>query len=202
MSLRYFSLNSIVLQGFYHTCAVFLLMNFTIHLLLISFLCFSTIRSQAQQIPPTRFWLSPGVGKTSHWAVLNAAGFEPRNSQSVFIARYSVNGEIAPRYEPGIKTGEVGLLYGRRLKNWRFSGGLAYIYGNFRGNYLYTQPSPLMGTGDVYEYIGYKTVGIPAEIRYIAAFKYVGIGLTVFGNMNDKRSFLGLSLSMYAGKFD
>ncbi|KAB7732427.1 hypothetical protein F5984_00230 [Rudanella paleaurantiibacter] len=154
----------------------------------------------AQQTIPTRFWVSPGLGKATYASGMLAVGFEPQNSQSALVGRYVVDAEFIPAVEPGIKTQELGLLYGRRVRKFLFAAGLSYIKGNFRGQYLYTDPDPLMGTGRVHEYVGYKTIGIPAEIRYMASLKQIGIGLTAFGNLNDKRSFGGLNLSLYFGK--
>lgn len=129
-----------------------------------------------------------------------AAAIEPADTQSAIIARFSVNGELIPPSEPGLKTGEWGVLYGRRVKNFLISAGLSYVYGNHWGRYLYTDPDPFLTSGKVYESVGYKTIGIPAEVRYMATLKHLGIGLTAFGNLNDKRSFAGLNVSLYIGK--
>jgi hypothetical protein len=58
----------------------------------------------------------------------------------------------------------------------------------------------LIGNGRHYEFVRYNKVGVPAEIRYIASLKHVGIGVTAFGNLNEKHSFAGLNLSLYVGR--
>ena len=172
--------------------------NFLFAIGLLTNLGFFSCHAQNNQ--PTRFWLSPGIGRANFPCVMVAAAVEPANTQSAIIGRFSVNGELIPPSEPGIKTGEWGVLYGRRVKNFLFSAGLSYVYGNYRGRYLYTDPDPFLTSGKVYEFVGYKTIGIPAEVRYMATLKHIGIGLTAFGNLNDKRSFAGLNVSLYFGK--
>jgi len=129
-----------------------------------------------------------------------AAGYEPGGKLAVLTARYTVNGEIFEPAQPGLKVSEIGLLYGIRAGSFRFSTGLSRIWGNNRGQYLFTDPDPLWGSGKNYEFVKYSTLGIPAEIRFITSLKYVGIGITGFGNLNAKRSFAGLNLSVYLGR--
>ncbi|GAB3749094.1 hypothetical protein [Spirosoma pomorum] len=156
---------------------------------------------QAQQIrEKSTYWLSGGLGKTQFLSGMIAAGYEPANNRSILIGRYSVNAEFMQAVEPGIKVNELGLLYGVRTGNFRFAAGLSSIWGNNRGQHLYTDPDPLWGSGKYYEFISYKTTGVPAEIRFITSLKHVGIGVTAFGNLNSKRSFAGLNLSLYVGK--
>ncbi|KAB7732810.1 hypothetical protein F5984_02340 [Rudanella paleaurantiibacter] len=167
---------------------------------LIYSLTFIVSYAQAQSPSSTRFWVSPGIGKATYPSMMIAMAIEPANTKTILSGRFSVNGEWIMHDTPGIRTAEWGLLYGRRLNNILVSAGVSYLSGAARGNYLYTDPNPYLGTGKVYEKINYKTIGIPMEVRYIAALKHVGIGLTAFGNVNTKRSFIGLNVSLYAGK--
>ncbi|GAA4447599.1 hypothetical protein GCM10023189_04140 [Nibrella saemangeumensis] len=129
-----------------------------------------------------------------------AAGYEFSQIPTVLTARYSVSGELMQMVEPGIKVSEIGLLYGLRIGKFRMSAGLSRVWGNNRGKYLFSDPDPLMGTGQVYEYVPYQTIGLPAEVRYITSLKHIGIGVTGFGNLNAKRSFAGLNVSLYVGR--
>lgn len=156
--------------------------------------------SQAQGTNQSKFWLSGGLGKSQFIHGMIAAGYEPRNRNSILISRYSVTGELISYVDPGLKTSELGLLYGLKSGKFTFSAGLSTIWGRFRGKYLRTSPTPLFGTGQEYEAINYMTVGIPSEIRYLTSTKHVGIGITAFGNLNDKNSFAGLNVSFYAGR--
>lgn len=166
---------------------------------LLLFLLSSNI-TYAQVTLSDKFWLSGGVGRTQFPSAMIAAGYEPTNRQTVLIARFSVNGELLPNVGPGIKVSEIGLLYGIKVRSFRFSTGLSNVWGNNRGKYLYTDPDPLMGSGRYYEFLKYSTIGIPAEVRFITSLKHVGIGITGFGNLNSKNSFAGLNLSLYVGR--
>ena len=156
--------------------------------------------SQAQSVDQSKFWVSGGLGKSQFIHGMVAAGYELKNGRSILVSRYSVTGELISFVEPGLKTSEFGFLYGAKRGKLRLAAGLSTIWGRFRGNYLFTHPTPLFGSGREYELIKYKTVGIPAEIRFITSTKHVGIGVTAFGNLNDKNSFAGLNISLYAGR--
>jgi hypothetical protein len=129
-----------------------------------------------------------------------ALGYEFSTRPTLLIVRYSVNAEILEAVEPGLKVSELGLLYGLRVGKFRFSTGLSSVWGNDRGKYLYTDPDPLWGSGKHYEFVKYRTVGIPAEIRFITSSKCAGVGVTGFGNWNARRSFAGLNVSLYFGR--
>jgi len=167
------------------------------------FLCFlSFINSQTfgQAAAQDSYWLSGGLGKSHLPSLMIAMGYEPKSSPTVLIARYSVNAEFMQAVEPGLKVSELGLLYGLRTGTFRFAAGLSRVWGNDRGKYLYTDPDPLWGSGQHYEFVKYGTMGIPAEIRYYTALKYIGIGVTGFGNLNPRRSFAGINVSVYLGR--
>ncbi|MBC3789274.1 hypothetical protein [Spirosoma utsteinense] len=169
---------------------------------LISVLVFlgSPFVSQGQSIDDSKFWLSAGLGKTKFIHGMIAAGYKPKDKSSIIISRYSVTGELVSFVEPGLKTSEFGLLYGLKRGKFTFASGLSTVWGRYRGKYMYTDIDPLFGTGQHYETVNYKTVGVPAEIRYITSTKYAGIGITAFGNLNNKNSFAGLNVSLYVGR--
>ena len=146
------------------------------------------------------FWISGGLGKADFPSGMFAMGYEPAGRRNVIAGRFCVSAEFFQSVEPNLFTHEVAMLYGYRAGHFRLSAGLAMVSGNVRGKYLYTDPDPLWGSGLTYESIGFKTIGIPAEVRYMATLKHIGIGLTAFGNLNDKRSFAGLNVSLYFGK--
>ena len=163
---------------------------------------FFTYFSYGQTAEKPTFWLGAGLGKTQYISGMVAAGFEPRNTNRVLTARYSVAGELLPDYAPGIKMSEVSLLYGVRLWDLRLSAGLGTVWGVERGRYLASDPDPLVGTGQFYERKTYSTVGIPAEVRYITSLtNWFNVGVTAFGNLNGKRSFAGVNFSLYVGQF-
>lgn len=156
--------------------------------------------SYSQTAQRDHYWLSGGIGKSHLPSGMIALGYEPKNKIAFLVGRYSVNAEMLQAVEPGLKVSEMGLLYGLRTGKFRFAAGLSHVWGNFRGKYLFTEPDPLWGSGERYEFVKYNTIGVPAEIRFITSFKNVGIGVTGFGNLNAKRSFAGLNLSVYIGR--
>ncbi len=156
--------------------------------------------SQGQNISDSKFWLSAGLGKSKFIHGMIAAGYQPESKSSIIISRYSVTGELVSFVEPGLKTSEFGLLYGLKRGKFSFASGLSTVWGRYRGKYVYTDIDPLFGSGQHYETINYKTVGVPAEIRYITSTRHAGIGITAFGNLNNKNSFAGLNVSVYVGR--
>jgi hypothetical protein len=155
---------------------------------------------QIQPDPPAIYWVSAGAGWTQFPSVMGAVGYEFKGTNKLLIARVTRSGEILGPADPSLKANELGLLYGLRFGKFRFSAGVSSVWGNNRGRYLYTDPDPLMGSGRTYEFVDYRTIGIPAEIRFITATKGIGIGITGFGNLNQARSYAGINVSIYAGK--
>ncbi len=170
------------------------------HFIALLVLLGSPFISQGQSINDSKFWLSAGLGKSKFVHGMIAAGYQPKNNNPIIISRYSVTGEVVSYVEPGLKTSEFGLLYGLRKGKFSLAAGLSTIWGRFRGEYLRTAPTPLFGSGREYELIKYNTIGIPAELRYITSTRHAGIGITAFGNLNNKNSFAGLNVSVYVGR--
>lgn len=156
----------------------------------------------SQNLPQIKhWWFSAGVGKSQFPSGMVALGYEFNNTPTQLIARYLANQQIFSDIRPGIKVNELALLYGLSVGKFRFSTGLSTVWGVNRGKFWYSDPDPLIYGSTVYETIKYRTIGIPAEIRFITTNKAkdLGIGLTGFGNWNAKRSFAGLNLSIYIG---
>ncbi len=146
------------------------------------------------------YWLGLGLGKSQFPSGMAALGYEFTSRPTLIVVRYVANGELFSDRRPGISVSELGLLYGVRTGKFRFSTGLSGVWGTNRGQFLQADPDPLFYGSQYYERIDYRTVGIPAEIRFLTSTKDVGIGVTGFGNLNGKRSFVGLNLSVYLGQ--
>jgi hypothetical protein len=153
-----------------------------------------------QNIFDHKYWLGLGIGKSQFPSGMMALGYEFINKPTLVTARYTFNGEIFSDNVPGIMVSEFGLLYGLKSGKFRFSTGLSGVWGINRGKYFGSYPDPLIYGTQIYEKIRYATIGLPAEIRFITSTNDVGIGVTGFGNLNAKRSFVGLNLSVYIGK--
>jgi hypothetical protein len=167
----------------------------------VAFLCFlGTNTTHAQSSHKDNYWLGVGLGKSQYPSGMMALGYEFANKPTQLIVRYVANWDIFSDHQPGTSVNELGFLYGLRVNKFRFSAGLSGVWGTNRGKFLFADPDPLIYGSYVYEGIPYKTIGLPAEIRFITSTKDVGIGVTGFGNLNGKRSFIGLNLSLYVGK--
>lgn len=147
-----------------------------------------------------RFWLTSGLGKTRFLSLNNGVSFQPRDKNFVLTGRYTVSGEFLSQTTPGLKISDAGLLYGLRVSNFIFSAGLSKVWGVDRGQYLGPAEPGALLKGDRYEKIQYSAIGIPLEARFLIPFKWMGIGITAYGNLNNGHSFGGVALSMYAGK--
>ena len=166
----------------------------------LALLCLTTTIGYSQKASLGNYWLGVGLGKSQLPSGMIALGYEFSTKPTVLTARYTDNRELFPDYTPTIINQEIALLYGIKTGKFRFSTGISNVWGRNRGKYLFTDPKPFISGPDVHESIRYSTVGLPAEIRFITSLKSVGIGVTAFGNLNSKRSFVGLNLSLYVGK--
>ncbi|RYE21198.1 MAG: hypothetical protein EOP45_09900 [Sphingobacteriaceae bacterium] len=156
--------------------------------------------SFAQRDHKNNYWLGVGLGKSQFPSGMMALGYEFSNRPTLIVARYTANSEILPDIRPAIRVDEFALLYGIRTGKFRFSTGLSGVWGRNRGQFLWADPDPLIYGSAQHETISYTTIGLPAEIRFITSNKDVGIGVTGFGNLNAKRSFAGINLSLYIGQ--
>lgn len=155
--------------------------------------------SHAQTNPYDTYWVSAGVGKTYLPSLMGTVSFQPRHKTRVFTARYNVSAEMLHQTTPGLKLSEAGVLYGSRHKNFIFSAGISRVWGVYRGTLIGPAYPGSLFKGDRYEKKTFSTLSIPAEVRFILPLKWVGIGITAFGNLNNGHSYSGLNVSVYAG---
>ncbi|MBC3794661.1 hypothetical protein [Spirosoma utsteinense] len=166
----------------------------------LALLFLTTTVSYAQKADQHKYWLGVGLGKSQYHSGMLALGYEFVNKPTLLIARYTDNRELNSKNAPSIIAQEFALLYGIKTGKFRFSTGVSNVWGRNRGKYLSVIGEPFLYGEHWYESVRYSTVGLPAEVRFITSTKDVGIGLTAFGNLNAKRSFVGLNLSLYYGK--
>lgn len=166
----------------------------------LAFVFIITNRAYSQNTSENRYWLGIGLGKSQFPSGMVAFGYDFNNKPTLITARYTFNGEILSDNLPGIKVSEFGMLYGLRTGKFSFSTGLSGVWGTNRGKYISSDPDPLISGSNIYESVKYTTIGVPAEIRFITSTNDVGIGVTGFGNINAKRSFFGINVSVYIGK--
>lgn len=111
---------------------------------------------------------------------------------------------------PSEKYYSVGALIGKgiytRFIQIQVSAGLGVTGGITRGDLLYTEP---IGGGWFdfsdrrrFEEKRFFTPSIPIEIDLlITPFKFVGVGFSLFGELNPKRPLYGAALKLGIGKF-
>jgi hypothetical protein len=166
----------------------------------LALLFLTTTVGYSQKANQNNYWFGVGLGKSQFPSGMIAFGYEFTNKPTLLIARYTDNRELFSDNAPSIMAQEIALLYGVKTGKFRFSTGVSNIWGRNRGKYLSAIGEVFLYGEHWYESVRYSTVGLPAEVRFITSTKDVGIGLTAFGNLNAKRSFVGLNLSLYVGK--
>ena len=98
---------------------------------------------------------------------------------------------------------DFGVLYGRvaNYKDIQFSvsGGFGIVTGVMRGAYI-TSTSGFFSFPE-YEKRQFFTYGIPLEANFsYNPLKFLGVGLTVFANINPESSFWGINFMWKIGK--
>ena len=98
---------------------------------------------------------------------------------------------------------DIGVLYGRvaNYKDIQFSisGGLGIVTGIMRGAYITSTPGWF--SFPEYEKRHFFTYGIPLEAQFsYNPLKFLGIGATVFANINPESSFWGINFMWKIGK--
>ncbi|MCG2759775.1 MAG: DUF2715 domain-containing protein [Candidatus Delongbacteria bacterium] len=93
---------------------------------------------------------------------------------------------------------DFGILYGLKpnFKNGNviISGGISLVSGYYyKHNYVDS-------IGYIYEKKSFNSVGIPLELQFDwNTFKKVGIGISIFGNLNFEKLFYGAGLNVNIG---
>lgn len=96
---------------------------------------------------------------------------------------------------------DIAVLYGRRSsgsKGWvRAAGGLGVAYGVRRGEQL---PGACF-FGCSYEQERHSTLGLAVQVDAVwAPISSLGLGLSLFGNLNQPGPFGGVTLNLYLGQ--
>lgn len=101
---------------------------------------------------------------------------------------------------PSESASDVGLLFGRALRKGRVASyaaaGIGYVHTVRRGRLISDPPF----FGREHERIETRTIGIPVDLRLTVNAKGVGIGLSLFGNVNREDSFAGAALTLQLGR--
>jgi hypothetical protein len=138
----------------------------------------------------------------NYFGVTFGAELSYAQSNNIFSIRYLSANELRFNVdgvydEPDLSMNEIGFLYGRYMfkANGQISiaAGLGLLNGIDRGEQI-----------DSHEYkkLDIHTLGISFEGRFFLIFtKYSGVGLVVFGNLNPRKTFVGLLIEVHLGSF-
>jgi len=153
-------------------------------------------------------WINAGIGVCS-FGLSSGASFSHQFGKKQITVRATCNAEFnlfGPT--PNEEAWDVGVMYGRSAKSSygvvSISAGLGLVGGVKRGSYLRSNFQSGYGwftiVRDEYEKNEFLTIGIPAEIQaYWTPFSKLGIGLTLYGNLNPEKPFAGLLVSIQIG---
>jgi len=96
---------------------------------------------------------------------------------------------------------DFAMLFGRASRGTRglhwASVGVAHVNTVGRGRLL---SSGWLFGGGTYERLERHTIGLPIDVASMWTFKYGGVGVRAFGNINSANSFAGLALAFQVGK--
>lgn len=185
---------------------------------LIIFLCLlffhTTISSQSVDRKDERFWGEVGVGLYNSDNIYDkyASEFCVKLLKGNTLYTFRAMGVWEPTlFGPNVTDNfsGLGLLIGTVMSD-KFihvgiSGGLGYIKGVMRGKLLYTEPSA--GFFDIwdnryFEKIEFFSPSIPLQIDFLLKpFSNLGLGVTLFADINFKRTVKGITFKIGLGEF-
>jgi hypothetical protein len=152
-----------------------------------------------------RFWISFGVGvsdiEIESWQPYPSfpLSFNYSTGSKLFRFRHYYNSLTIPLSEQTESVRDIGFLYGYSKEFSRgtvsLSGGISLVAGYF---YSYEYED---GTGYTSDRENFSTVGFPFEAQLDwSAFRRFGIGLSIYGDINNEMSFYGISFNFNIGK--
>ncbi len=153
------------------------------------------------------FWFNLGLGAGNRGIAMGIAG-SYLHKNMIFSTRLIGNQSICLfGSNPCPSVTDIALLFGymKRYSSLRLSvaAGVSLVEGIDKGD-------PIPGTGgrgfftfpDYYDDY-YRAFGVPIEVQVFAApVSFMGAGLYLFGNINSKRSFWGVMVSVQFGIFN
>lgn len=147
------------------------------------------------------FWFSPLLG-ASDVGIVAGINLSLQQKHKLFSFRYMYNEEFSILGPLPLETlWDAGPMIGWTGKNrygsFSVSSGLALTGGIKRGDFLFSSG----WFNSYYEQINFITLGLPIDCRLNwTPSRYFGIGLAAFGNINVKRSYSGVGLTLLIGK--
>ena len=181
----------------------FLSTLFIVFILIISqSLGFSSVFAQIETKPNDNlYWINGGLGRSSLGSLGGSAGISIQLKKMMFSLRATGNSEKGGWFEGGDEFSDVGLLIGiatQRPKNHAsFSVGLARVTGS---RYIETETKGFSLFSGKRVDIS-PTIGFPIESQlFLKLSSWFGMGLNIYFNINEKRTFGGITLNLMLGK--
>ncbi len=147
------------------------------------------------------FYLNIGFGKSFVGPTLGI-GLSFINGGSLYSVRYLTGEEFQfaaghPTFDtPNLKFKELALLYGRFINIKKLtislSGGIGFMHARLRGKQLW---------GRKHEELKISEIGFAVESQFRIVYgDFWGLGITVFANKNDGKSYIGGMIGVQLGK--
>lgn len=185
---------------------------------LIIFLCLlffhTTITSQSIDRMDDRFWGEVGIGtyNSENGYDKYASEFCVKLLKGNTLYTFRAMGVWEPTlFGPNVTENfsGLGLLIGTVISDKYFhvgiSGGLGYISGVMRGKLLYTEPSTgFFDFRDLrhFEKVDFFSPSIPLQIDLLLKpLNHFGLGVTLFADINFKRTVKGITFKIGLGEF-
>lgn len=161
-----------------------------------------------------RYWIDLGVG--GYVSNESTEGFSLNMGCSFYhdSSLYKIRVLLSEEFKlfgphPNESSYELGLMksitFGNKYLQVVFSGGLGLFGGVKRGDLLYTEPSQgwfTIGDRRHFEADNFIVPSIPIEADFtLKASNNIGVGLTLFGDINYKRPQIGGSVKFSFGRF-
>lgn len=155
----------------------------------------------AKEINKDNYWASVGIGN-SYFGPLLSSSISYSSSNTVYSLEFNCAEEFVglgsstgSSDDPGRRMKEICFLYGRdyQLRNFQcsISGGVGYIYGIDRGSLIRERS---------FEKIKVSTLCLPIEAKFrFGFFNFLGLGGSFWGNINNRKSFIGGSFDISVG---
>jgi len=157
-----------------------------------------------QQESPTvsaQKWAATGLG-FSNQGLATGLNFSIQKQQHLFMLRaiHNLEFEILGS-DPAETVWDIGILYGRRLQSQYgyivFAGGVSLVGGINRGSFIENKG----WFSQRHNEIPFTSVGLPVACQFVLTpFRYIGLGLHIFGNLNFEKSFAGFLITLELGQ--
>ena len=180
----------------------------------VLFLYSLTCVSQVIDFENDEYWVDAGIGGFGTIDKMGGGLYHFganlfKDSTTFYKIKYSRIEEVSDYWFTGPRPEErynsfslmIGKGFSRKHIQLQYLGGLGITGGMKRGKFIKKTGLWLITSYDVYEEDKFITLSIPLEVGFTyKPGKSIGIGVTLFGDLNQVRPYYGLALKLSAGK--